>query len=110
MPTITTELLVKDLYLALDDRRTAEGLSWRAFATKLGLKESSVFSRLAAGQKNLSAENLHLIARYLGRSSDDFWRDVPDENHEQQGEINERHGSLREMSDDELASFDTAPA
>jgi transcriptional regulator with XRE-family HTH domain len=41
---------VSALYGALDSKRNARGLSWRALAKEMGLS-SSVFTRLAQGQR-----------------------------------------------------------
>lgn len=70
MPDTTVD--VKALYKALDKKREAQGLSWRALATKLKISPST-FTRMAQGLKP-DLDTFASLSRWLGVPQEQFLR------------------------------------
>ena len=70
MPETTVD--VEALYAALDRKRQARNLSWRALALKLGITPST-FTRMAQGLKP-DVDTFASLIRWLGISQEEFLR------------------------------------
>lgn len=70
MPETTVD--VEALYAALDRKRQARNLSWRALALKLGITPST-FTRMAQGLKP-DVDTFATLIRWLGISQEEFLR------------------------------------
>jgi transcriptional regulator with XRE-family HTH domain len=70
MPETTVD--VEALYAAMDQKRQARKLSWRALATKLEITPST-FTRMAQGLKP-DVDTFATLVRWLGMSQEEFLR------------------------------------
>jgi len=70
MPETTVD--VEALYAALDRKRQAKNLSWRALASKLEITPST-FTRMAQGLKP-DVDTFATLIRWLGMSQEEFLR------------------------------------
>jgi transcriptional regulator with XRE-family HTH domain len=70
------------LYDALNERRIAEGLSWRQLAAEVGVSPS-LLSRLGNGLRP-DVDSFATLVRWLKMSADDFMADPPYDGDSQQ--------------------------